>query len=113
MKVLKIIESEESLKFVFLCLSVSSECLGSQQTILAQLCVSNKSAGDDVDLVSLLYWPLQQLHQYGRVLLKLAACYDVVRVKHSLITLLFSLKHSFTSCSSLFHFLSTLCISHH
>eukprot|EP00064_Thunnus_orientalis_P022355 superscaffoldBa00007454_g22549 len=61
---------------------LSLECLGSQQTILAQLCVSNKSAGDDVDLVSLLYWPLQQLHQYGRVLLKLAACYDVLTTEY-------------------------------
>ncbi|XP_067459329.1 alsin-like isoform X2 [Thunnus thynnus] len=61
---------------------LSLECLGSQQKILAQLCVSNKSAGDDVDLVSLLYWPLQQLHQYGRVLLKLAACYDVLTTEY-------------------------------
>uniref|UniRef100_A0A671WV43 Alsin Rho guanine nucleotide exchange factor ALS2 n=1 Tax=Sparus aurata TaxID=8175 RepID=A0A671WV43_SPAAU len=36
----------------------------------------------DVDLVSLLYWPLQQLHQYSRVLLKLAACYDVLTTEY-------------------------------
>lgn len=59
------------------------ECLGSQQTVLAQLCVSDQAVSGDVDLVSLLYWPLQQLHQYSRVLLKLAACYDVVRRKLS------------------------------
>lgn len=67
---------------VFLSMSLYSECLGSQQMTLAQLCVSDQPASDNVDLVSLLYRPLQQLHQYGRVLLKLAACYDVVRVKH-------------------------------
>uniref|UniRef100_A0A673ATW6 Alsin Rho guanine nucleotide exchange factor ALS2 a n=1 Tax=Sphaeramia orbicularis TaxID=375764 RepID=A0A673ATW6_9TELE len=36
----------------------------------------------DLDLVSLLYWPLQQLHQYSRVLLKLASCYDVLTVEY-------------------------------
>lgn len=75
-----------------LCLSVSSECLGSQQTVLAQLCVSDQAVSGDVDLVSMLYWPLQQLHQYSRVLLKLAACYDVVRRKLSALFL----KHSNT-----------------
>lgn len=80
MKILKITESSERL--FSLCVPVyffSSECLGSQQTMLAQLCASEQSVTGDVDLVSLLYWPLQQLHQYSRVLLKLAACYDVVR----------------------------------
>uniref|UniRef100_UPI0037E9340C alsin-like isoform X2 n=1 Tax=Semicossyphus pulcher TaxID=241346 RepID=UPI0037E9340C len=58
------------------------ECLGSKQTVLAQLCVSDQSGSGDVDLVSLLYWPLQQLHQYSRVLLKLAACYDVLTTEY-------------------------------
>ncbi|XP_053184200.1 alsin-like [Scomber japonicus] len=61
---------------------LSLECLGSQQTKLAQLCVSDQSASENVDLVSLLYRPLQQLHQYGRVLLKLAACYDVLTTEY-------------------------------
>ncbi|XP_049905725.1 alsin-like isoform X1 [Epinephelus moara] len=61
---------------------LSLECLGSKQTTLAQLCVSDQSASGDVDLVSLLYWPLQQLHQYSRVLLKLAACYDVLTTEY-------------------------------
>nr|XP_029134559.1 alsin-like isoform X2 [Labrus bergylta] len=61
---------------------LSRECLGSQQTMLAQLCVSDQSVSGDVDLVSLLYWPLQQLHHYNRVLLKLAACYDVLTVEY-------------------------------
>ncbi|KAG7239896.1 hypothetical protein INR49_028296 [Caranx melampygus] len=61
---------------------LSLECLGSQQAMLAQLCVSDQSVGVDADLVSLLYWPLQQLHQYSRVLLKLAACYDVLTVEY-------------------------------
>ncbi|XP_030284576.1 alsin-like isoform X4 [Sparus aurata] len=61
---------------------LSLECLGSQQTVLAQLCVSDQAVSGDVDLVSLLYWPLQQLHQYSRVLLKLAACYDVLTTEY-------------------------------
>lgn len=77
-------------KSAFLCLSVSSECLGSQQTVLHQLSVTDQSASDDVELVSLLYWPLQQLHQYSRVLLKLAACFDVVRKGLQLLLLLLS-----------------------
>ncbi|XP_074515820.1 alsin-like isoform X1 [Sebastes fasciatus] len=63
-------------------LKLSLECLGSKQTILAQLCVPDQSVDGDVDLVSLLYWPLQQLHQYSRVLLKLAACYDVLTTEY-------------------------------
>ncbi|XP_040913014.1 alsin-like isoform X2 [Toxotes jaculatrix] len=61
---------------------LSVECLSSQQTLLAQLCVSEQSVSCDVDLVSLLYWPLQQLHHYSRVLLKLAACYDVLTMEY-------------------------------
>ncbi|XP_056284994.1 alsin-like isoform X1 [Pseudoliparis swirei] len=61
---------------------LSLECLGSQETVLAQLCVSDQSVSGNVDLVSLMYWPLQQLHQYSRVLLKLAACYDVLTTEY-------------------------------
>ncbi|XP_070770301.1 alsin-like [Enoplosus armatus] len=61
---------------------LSLECLGSQQTTLAQLSASDQAASGEVDLVSLLYWPLQQLHQYSRVLLKLAACYDVLTTEY-------------------------------
>ncbi|CAJ1079928.1 alsin-like isoform X2 [Xyrichtys novacula] len=61
---------------------LSLECLGSQQAVLAQLSVPDQSAGGEVDLGSLLYWPLQQLHQYSRVLLKLAACYDVLTTEY-------------------------------
>ncbi|XP_076603108.1 alsin-like isoform X2 [Chaetodon auriga] len=61
---------------------LSLDCLGSQQSVLAQLCVSDQSVGGNVDLVSLLYWPLQQLHQYSRVLLKLASCYDVLTTEY-------------------------------
>ncbi|XP_034042312.1 alsin-like isoform X2 [Thalassophryne amazonica] len=57
---------------------VSDEVLGAQQTWLAQLCASEQRGGGGDDLVSLFYWPLQQLHQYSRVLLKLAVCYDVL-----------------------------------
>lgn len=63
---------------LFVCLFFS-ECSGLQQTILAHLSVSAPPVSGEVDLGSLLYWPLQQLHQYSRVLLKLATCYDVVR----------------------------------
>ncbi|KAM8856113.1 alsin-like isoform 2-T3 [Spinachia spinachia] len=61
---------------------LSLVCLGSQQTVLAHLCEPDQSAGGKADLVSLLYWPLQQLHQYGRMLLKLAACYDVLTTEY-------------------------------
>nr|XP_020470120.1 alsin-like [Monopterus albus] len=61
---------------------LSLECLGSRQTILAQLPVADQSASGDTDLVSLLYWPLQQLHQYSRLLLKLATCYDVLTMEY-------------------------------
>ncbi|KAM9851347.1 alsin-like [Aulostomus maculatus] len=61
---------------------LSLECLGSKQTVLAQLSVSDQSVSGDVELVSLLYWPLQQLHQYSRVLLKMAACYDVLTAEY-------------------------------
>uniref|UniRef100_A0A673AXI8 Alsin Rho guanine nucleotide exchange factor ALS2 a n=1 Tax=Sphaeramia orbicularis TaxID=375764 RepID=A0A673AXI8_9TELE len=44
--------------------------------------ISYQSTSGDLDLVSLLYWPLQQLHQYSRVLLKLASCYDVLTVEY-------------------------------
>uniref|UniRef100_A0AAQ4PAV9 Alsin Rho guanine nucleotide exchange factor ALS2 a n=1 Tax=Gasterosteus aculeatus aculeatus TaxID=481459 RepID=A0AAQ4PAV9_GASAC len=61
---------------------LSLECLGSQQAVLAQLCEPDQSAGGKADLVSLLYWPLQQLHQYSRMLLKLAACYNVLTTEY-------------------------------
>uniref|UniRef100_A0A7N8XQ27 Alsin-like n=1 Tax=Mastacembelus armatus TaxID=205130 RepID=A0A7N8XQ27_9TELE len=60
---------------------LSIECLGSQQAMLAQLCVADQPASEEANLVSLMYWPLQHLQQYSRALLKMAACYDVVRVK--------------------------------
>lgn len=66
---------------------MSSEGLGSQRTLLSRLRVSDKSVNEDLDLVLLFYWPLQQLHQYSRVLLKLAACFDVVRRKPKLFLL--------------------------
>uniref|UniRef100_A0A673AXN5 Alsin Rho guanine nucleotide exchange factor ALS2 a n=1 Tax=Sphaeramia orbicularis TaxID=375764 RepID=A0A673AXN5_9TELE len=76
-----------SISFSSFCLSClivcpSSECLGSQQAWPSQLCPSDQSTSGDLDLVSLLYWPLQQLHQYSRVLLKLASCYDVLTVEY-------------------------------
>ncbi|XP_063743764.1 alsin-like isoform X3 [Eleginops maclovinus] len=60
---------------------LSHECLGSQQTVLAQLC-ADQSVSGDVDLVSVFYRPLQQLHQYSHVLLKLAACFDVLTAEY-------------------------------
>uniref|UniRef100_A0A8D3A2Y2 VPS9 domain-containing protein n=1 Tax=Scophthalmus maximus TaxID=52904 RepID=A0A8D3A2Y2_SCOMX len=68
--------------FLFLCMFLSSEFLGSQQATLVQLCAPDQSVSGVADLVSLLYWPLQQLHQYSRVLLKMAACYDVLTVEY-------------------------------
>ncbi|XP_069554738.1 alsin isoform X1 [Brachyistius frenatus] len=61
---------------------LSLECLGHQHTALTQLCVSDLSVGGELDLVSMLYWPLELLHQYSRLLLKLAACYDVLTVEY-------------------------------
>nr|XP_046260313.1 alsin-like isoform X3 [Scatophagus argus] len=61
---------------------LSLECLGSRQTQLAQLCPSDRPVSGDAELVSLFYWPLQQLHQYSRVLLKLAACFDVLTTEY-------------------------------
>ncbi|XP_041857006.1 alsin-like isoform X2 [Melanotaenia boesemani] len=74
---------------------LSVECLGSQQTLLSQLCVSDQSAQGEVDLVSVFYWPLQQLHQYNRLLLKMAACYDVLTVEYQ------SLHHGFSNYETL------------
>uniref|UniRef100_A0A3Q3E839 Alsin Rho guanine nucleotide exchange factor ALS2 n=1 Tax=Hippocampus comes TaxID=109280 RepID=A0A3Q3E839_HIPCM len=50
---------------------LSLECLGSKQTKLAQLSELDPSVSGDGDLASVLYWPLQQLQQYSRVLLQL------------------------------------------
>lgn len=62
-----------SLVYLSVC---DSECL--QPAVLTQLCMSDQTS-DATGLASLLYWPLQQLHQYGRVLVKVASCFDVVR----------------------------------
>ncbi|XP_055360815.1 alsin-like isoform X2 [Betta splendens] len=61
---------------------LSREFLGSQQTLLTQLCGTDQPINGDSDPGFLLYWPLQQLHQYSRVLLKLAACYDVLTIEY-------------------------------
>ncbi|XP_061548671.1 alsin-like isoform X4 [Phycodurus eques] len=58
---------------------LSLECLGSKQTKLFEL---DLSVSGDADPGSLLYWPLQQLQQYNRVLLKLEACYDVLTTEY-------------------------------
>ncbi|XP_061697615.1 alsin-like isoform X2 [Syngnathoides biaculeatus] len=57
---------------------LSLECLGSKQTKLAQLFEPEPSVSGEADLGFLLYWPLQQLQQYVRILPKLEACYDVL-----------------------------------
>ncbi|XP_071370510.1 alsin-like, partial [Centroberyx affinis] len=61
---------------------LSLQCLGVHQDWFSQLCVEDQSVSGDVDLVWLFYQPLQQLHQYSRVLLKLATCYDVSTVEY-------------------------------
>uniref|UniRef100_A0A3Q2ZTX7 Alsin Rho guanine nucleotide exchange factor ALS2 a n=1 Tax=Kryptolebias marmoratus TaxID=37003 RepID=A0A3Q2ZTX7_KRYMA len=67
---------------------VISVSLGSQQTLLSQLNVPDPSVSGDGDLVSMFYWPLQQLHQYNRVLLKLTirllCCYQTLHHSFSL-----------------------------
>ncbi|XP_028249082.1 alsin-like isoform X3 [Parambassis ranga] len=61
---------------------LSLESLGCQRSLLTQVCMTDQCASGDGDLDSMLYWPLQQLHQYSRLLLKLAACYDVLTVEY-------------------------------
>ncbi|XP_061579794.1 alsin-like isoform X1 [Cololabis saira] len=64
---------------------LSLEFLSGQQAALSQLRASHQSVSGDIDLVSLLYWPLQQLHHYNRLLLKLEACYDVLTIEYQLL----------------------------
>ncbi|KAM4731264.1 alsin-like isoform 2-T2 [Anableps anableps] len=61
---------------------LSLECLGSQQAVLSQLCGSDQSVSRELDLISMFYQPLQQPHHYNRVLLKMAACYDVLTLEY-------------------------------
>lgn len=77
-----VLSLKQTLRWLLLSLCLCSECLATQQTTLAQLCGSNQSVGGEVDLGSVFYWPLQQLHQYHRTLLRLTACYDVVGTEH-------------------------------
>ncbi|XP_024141941.1 alsin isoform X3 [Oryzias melastigma] len=65
--------------------SLSVECLAAQQTTLSQLCGSDQPVGGEVDLVSVFHWPLQQLSQYHRTLLRLTACYDVSTIEYQLL----------------------------
>uniref|UniRef100_A0AAQ6IC89 Alsin Rho guanine nucleotide exchange factor ALS2 a n=1 Tax=Anabas testudineus TaxID=64144 RepID=A0AAQ6IC89_ANATE len=67
-----------------LCLSIKKlmYCAQSQTNLKSCYAVCDKSVNGDVDLVALFYWPLQQLHQYSRVLLKLASCYEVLTVEY-------------------------------
>ncbi|CAN9497900.1 unnamed protein product [Ophioblennius macclurei] len=58
------------------------DCLGHKLTLLTGLYESNPSGKGDIDLLSILYGPLQQLHHYHQALLKLAACYDVLTVEY-------------------------------
>ncbi|XP_047226297.1 alsin-like isoform X4 [Girardinichthys multiradiatus] len=58
------------------------ECFGSQQAVISQLSGSDQSVSGKLDLVSMFYQPLQQLHHYNRVLLKMAACYDVLTLEY-------------------------------
>ncbi|XP_051937383.1 alsin-like isoform X1 [Hippocampus zosterae] len=61
---------------------LSLECLGSKQTKLAQLSELDPSASGDGDLASVLYWPLQQLQQYSRVLFQLESCFDMLTAEY-------------------------------
>ncbi|KAM4561620.1 alsin-like isoform 1-T2 [Fundulus diaphanus] len=61
---------------------LSLECLGSRQAVLSQLRGSDQPVGGEFDLVSMFYQPLQQLHHYSRLLLKMSACYDVLTVEY-------------------------------
>ncbi|KAK6315502.1 hypothetical protein J4Q44_G00150310 [Coregonus suidteri] len=61
----------------------SVECFGKKLDVLRQL---SESSGDKVPLsdllVSLFYSPIQHIHEYSRLLLKLATCFDVSTVEY-------------------------------
>ncbi|XP_029935895.1 alsin-like isoform X2 [Myripristis murdjan] len=71
------------------------QAVGVQQASLSQLLGDSDGVVADVDLVQLFYRPLQQLHQYSRLLLKLATCYDVSTAEY------LSLHHGFSQYESL------------
>ncbi|XP_072301246.1 alsin-like isoform X3 [Eucyclogobius newberryi] len=75
---------------------LSNDCFGPKRSDLRELCVWGEDK-DEVDLVSLLYWPLQQLHHYSRLLLKLAACYDVLTAEYQSLHQGFGLFESLSS----------------
>uniref|UniRef100_A0A667WYP8 Alsin Rho guanine nucleotide exchange factor ALS2 n=1 Tax=Myripristis murdjan TaxID=586833 RepID=A0A667WYP8_9TELE len=84
------------IKNLSLSLSLSlRQAVGVQQASLSQLLGDSDGVVADVDLVQLFYRPLQQLHQYSRLLLKLATCYDVVSAEY------LSLHHGFSQYESL------------
>ncbi|XP_067111205.1 alsin isoform X2 [Osmerus mordax] len=56
---------------------LSVECFGKKLELLRQLSDSPEKVLLGDLLVSLCYMPLEQLHQYSRLLLKLATCFDV------------------------------------
>lgn len=56
------------------------ECFGKKLELIQSLLESKEKNASPYDLlVNLFYMPLQHLHGYNRLLLKLAHCFEVVR----------------------------------
>lgn len=58
-------------------MKLSVECFGKKLELLRQLSDSTEEVPVGELMVKLCYMPLDNLHQYGRLLLKLATCFDV------------------------------------
>ncbi len=64
------------------------ECFGKKLELIQTLLESKEKNASPYDLlVNLFYMPLQHLHGYNRLLLKLAHCFEVVRKWFSLCSL--------------------------
>ncbi|XP_072541786.1 alsin isoform X2 [Salminus brasiliensis] len=61
----------------------SQECLGRKLELVQKLLERKEKNVSPSDLLlNLFYMPLQHLHDYGRLLLKLATCFDVTSVEY-------------------------------
>ncbi|KAL7865516.1 hypothetical protein SRHO_G00107630 [Serrasalmus rhombeus] len=61
----------------------SQECLGKKLDLVQKLIEpKEKNVSPNDLLLNLFYMPLQHLHDYGRLLLKLAACFDVTSLEY-------------------------------
>uniref|UniRef100_A0AAZ3NTI6 Alsin n=1 Tax=Oncorhynchus tshawytscha TaxID=74940 RepID=A0AAZ3NTI6_ONCTS len=62
---------------------LSRECFGKKFEVLRQLSESSEDKVPLLDLLVLLFYsPMQHIHEYARLLLKLATCFDVSTVEY-------------------------------